>query len=142
MFKKLKEALKERFRKRMYLEELIDTEYEIPPEILELAETFSGTKGGYFNYRIIETEEHWMDADNLDHKEYHYEIYEVYYNGLNEIIAWTQEPVSLYFDNNEDVKNMLRHIIEAANKKILKIKVNKDKEEELIELNKYIKDIK
>lgn len=141
MIKKLIERFKEKHKSKMYIEELLNTEYEIPPEIEEIAESF-GNDNGYFNYRIIEREEHWTDVDNLDQVEYFYEIYEVYYNGLDEIIAWTQEPISLSFENNQDVKDMIGHIIEAANKKILKVKINKDKQEELIELNKYIRDIK
>ena len=140
MIKKLIERLKEKHKSKMYAEELLNTEYKIPPEIEELAKSF-GT-GGYFNYRIIEREEHWTDANNLDQIEYFYEVYEVYYNDLDEIIAWAQEPISLSFENNQDVKDMIGHIIEAANKKILKIKINKDKQEELVELNKYIRDIK
>lgn len=141
MIKKLIERFKEKHKSKMYMEELLNTEYEIPPEVEELAETF-GTGRCYFNYRIIEREEHWTDADNLDQVEYFYEIYEVYYNSLDEIIAWTQESVSLSFENSQDVKDMIRHIIEATNKKILKIKINKDKQEKLIEINKYIRDIK
>ena len=111
---------------------------EIMEEAEELAESF---EGGYFNYRIIEKEDKWIDLDNKEQIEYFYEIHEVYYNGKDEIIAWTENPISIYFETYNDIRDTINHIKKAANNKILKL-IKEDEEEKLIELDKYMKDIK
>ena len=111
----------------------------IPPEIEELAESFDD---GYFNYRIIEKEIQWADVEGENHIEYYYELYEVYYNSKNEIIAWTENPVPLCFEEDSDIDTVIIHINEARKKKILKLLREDSDNEELIELDKYMRDIK
>lgn len=139
MIKKLIERFKEKYKSKMYMKELLNTEYEIPSEVEELAESFNR---GYFNFRLIEKETRWTDADNKEKIEYYYEIHDVYYNDKDEIVAWSEEPTSLYLEYGSDVEDLINHITEASSKKILKIIKDSDDEDELIELNKYIKDIK
>lgn len=111
-------------------------------EVLEEAEDLANDfKGGYFNYRMIEKEDKWTGLEGEELVEYFYEIHEVYYDDNDNIVAWTENPIHLYFNNNEDVKTEIKHIKDAANKKLLKL-IKDGENEKLIELDKYIRDIK
>ena len=126
---------------------------EISEKVMEKLEDLrKDFEGGYFNYRVIEKEYIWENNSNfteeeikeykLDEPELYYEIHEVYYNGKDEIVAWTENPISIYFEDYYDVKDMIKHIKNSTKHKILKLIANEDGGEELIELNKYMKNIK
>lgn len=100
-------------------------------------------KGGYWNYRIIQkTNSYKLSSDKIISETY-YEIHEVYYNEKNEIVAWSQEPMSIYFQNYNDYVITLKQIKKAIKYPILKLEGSeKENTEKLIETNKYLKDIK
>ncbi len=112
---------------------------DIMKEAEELAEDW---EGGYFNYRLVEKEDRWTGLDGKEKIEYYYEIHEVYYNGKDEIIAWSENPMHLYFETDYDIKEEIKHIKRASKAKILKLIKNENGDDSLIELDKYIKDIK
>lgn len=138
----LKETIKEVDKIMSDLKENQDNP-EISKEIIEKAKDLAkDCEGGYFNYRIIEKEDKWTDLDGVEWTEYYYEIHEVYYNGKDEIIAWTENPINVYFETYSDVRDTINHIKKASNAKILKLITKEDGDEELIELDTYMKDIK
>lgn len=115
-------------------------EYEIPGEIEELAESIGG---GWFNFRLVEKERYWKDLDGKENCDVFYEIHEIYYRSDGSIWAWSQEPISLYFENKYDYKDTLSILKEVYKKPILKLIPKSDIEDEkLIKTNKYIKNIK
>ena len=140
----LDEAIKE-VDKSIYNEDIS----EAMQKAEDLAKDFDG---GYFNYRIVEKEYKWKNNSNLDEEtikrykldepEIYYEIHEVYYNGKNEIVAWTTNPISIYFETYYDIRDTINHIKKAASTKILKLVEDENGDDSLIELDKYIKDIK
>ncbi len=67
--------------------------------------------------------------------EKHYEIHEVYYDENGKIIAYTEYPLRLIFDNKEDLNDILMGIFEAVDKPILEQKDN-----EFIETDENWKD--
>lgn len=100
-------------------------------------------KGGYWNYRLIEKTISYKLKDGNVLSETVYEIYEVYYNEKNEIIAWTAEPMNLFFQSFNDYKMILHRIKNAVKRPILRLEDFKEEDnEKLIETNKYLKDIK
>lgn len=101
-----------------------------------LRETIKEFSGGWFNYRIVEKTRTYKTTDK-EIQETYYDIHEVYYDGKGKIIAWTQDPMTIYFENYSDVKFYIKAIKDASKKEILKIENNK-----LISTNKYMKDIK
>ena len=99
-------------------------------------------KGGYWNYRIIQkTTSYKLSSDKLISETF-YEIHEVYYSEKNEIIAWSQEPISMYFQNYNDYKTILKQFKKATKYPILKLEtIKEDNTEKLIETDKYLKNI-
>ena len=122
------------------LDELLDKDYEIPEHIKELADSLSG---GWWNYRLFENETKWKDISSKEHTEYYYDIHEVYYNAKGEIWAWSENPMSLSFEEYNDLKEVSKQIKRACKHSILKIVPASDTEnEEIIDTGKYLKDIK
>jgi len=117
----------------------MDKDYKIPAEVEELANEWSG---GWFNCRIIEKERKWTGVDNKEYTDIYYEIHEVYYDGKGNIIAWTEAPMSIWFENKYDVKYTINHIKKATKHTILKMITKENGDEELIDTGKYIKNIK
>ena len=113
-------------------------EYEVPKEIEEMASSWSG---GWFNYRIIEKENSYEGRDGKKYTDVYYEIHEVYYDGKGNPFAWTQNPISIWFEDRYDVKDIIQHIKKATKHTILKL-IKDDEGEELIDTGKYIKNIK
>jgi len=78
--------------------------------------------GVYWNTRFIERKETWKSEDNSN-KEYfniYFDLHEVHYDKNNKPIAWTSEPDSLTFNNEDDVKMTIKHIQEALNRTVLR----------------------
>ena len=78
--------------------------------------------GIYWNTRFIERKETWKSEDNSN-KEYfniYFDLHEVHYDKNNKPIAWTSEPDSLTFNDEEDVKITIKHIQEALNRTVLR----------------------
>lgn len=132
--------LLKKWKSKKYLNHLMEKskDYEIPPEIEELAESL---EGGYWNYRILQMEY----KDKIGKHKYHekwYEMREVYYKENDEPWAWSAEPETFSIQSIEDAKFLKQKAAEAMIKPILAIKKDKDGEEYLVELNKTIYDIK
>lgn len=121
-------------------EDLVDFEMseDLKDTIKELSNTFSD---GWFNYRIVEKEHKWNDIDDSIISELYYEIHEVYYGADGDIIAWTENPISIYFENIFDANDTIKHIKDAIKKPILKYDPDTDGDS-LYETDKYLKDIK
>lgn len=114
-------------------------EYEVPEEVEEMANDLSG---GWFNYRIIEKENSYEGKDGKQYTDIYYEIHEVYYNGKGEPFAWTENPISIWFEDKYDVKAIIQHIKKATKHTILKMVKDKYGDDSLVDTKKYIKDIK
>lgn len=133
MFKKKKKEI------NTELDELLNKDYEVPEEIEEMAEHLSG---GWWNYRIIEKTNTWEGVDKKTYTDTYYEIHEVYYNGRAEIWGWTQNPMSLWFEDGFDAKQSIKNIKKAMKHTILKLTTKENGDETLIDTGKYIKHIK
>lgn len=110
-------------------------EKELMEKAEKLAESFDG---GWWNYRIIEIEESWTDKEGKVYTEKVYEIHEVYYNGNGDVIAWTKNSIGLFFDDYDDLRDVLKHIKKASKKTVLKL-IKENDNEKLIDTNKKIK---
>lgn len=115
-------------------------------DILEITGDLADTlDGGWFNYRIVEKEVKYVNLNNEDFCDIYYEIYEVYYDKSGRIFAWSENPMSLSFENKYDYKDTLKHIKTASKHKILKMITitNKDGKEvsKLVPIDKYLKQI-
>lgn len=108
-------------------------------EAEELANEWTG---GYWNYRLIEKENKWTGVDNKEYIDIYYEIHEVYYDGKGKVIAWSENPMSLYFENKHDVSFILKRIKKATKKSILKLVKKDNGDEDLISTNRFLKNIK
>lgn len=97
--------------------------------------------GGWWNYRLIEKTTSWTGKDDKEYSETFYEIHEVYYDGNGQPFAWSENPMSIYFTDNKDVKIILKQIKEACKHNILRIETTKDGES-LVSTNKKMKQIK
>ena len=121
----------------------LDIGKEIPCEIHEAADRFSN---GYWNYRLIEKEDKWTGGDNKEYYSKYFVIHEVYYDGNNEVFAWTEEPIKLYFQVGDDIKILNKRLKKASKLPILKVIKEKDEDneeiEKLVSTNKYLKDYK
>lgn len=82
-------------------------------------------RGGHWNYRVIEKSNGYY---------IYYEIHEVYYDKNEEIIAWTENPVDLYFEDFRSLKLLTKRFKKAGRKTILKIE-----NDDLIDTGKYLK---
>lgn len=98
---------------------------------------FNDLDNGYFNYRIVEKNKTYLGNDGELTTDTWYDIHEIFYTKSGTIIGMSENPATLYMESYSDLKNEIKHIKEASKKKILTIE--KDK---LVEINKYIKDIK
>ena len=111
---------------------------EIPKEIEELADELSG---GWWNYRIVEKSNSWIGPDGNRHLERYYELHEVYYNGKGEIWSWTENPVGIYFESYEEMKQILKQYKKACKHPILKFEKH-GIEETLVETGEYLYKLK
>ena len=98
--------------------------------------------GGWWNYRIIEKRKDWEGVDKKTYTDIYYEIHEVYYSGKGEIWGWTQNPMSLWFEDGFDAKQSIKHIKKAMKHTILRLDTKEDGDETLVDTGKYIKHIK
>ena len=131
MLKLFKKWKKEKFLNHLEEE---SKKYEVPPEIEELAESLGG---GYWNYRIMQLE--YKDKYG---REKWYEMREVYYDGENNIWAWSASPETFSVESIDDIKHLKEQTALAMIKPILAIKKDKEGKEYVEELTKTIYDIK
>ena len=75
----------------------------------------------YWNTRIIKHNEHG---------ETYYGIHEVYYDKDDKPVMWSDKPIKIVFEDEEELNTILRLILEAKYKTILELK-----DEELIDTN-------
>ena len=107
-------------------------------------------KDGYWNYRVIEKESRFTYKDGKyagkTRVELYYEIHEIYYDGEGNPVAWSADPMRMYFQEKEDPKYYIKRIREASRHKIFKLEeyVDEDGEkyERLVKLDKRIIDLK
>ena len=95
---------------------------------------------GYWNYRLIEHKSSWKDTNGEEQIEKTFEIHEVYYDNNGKIIAWTENPVKLYFQSLDDLKATIRRLKKLKHKTILKL-VEYIDGEKLEDTGKLLKDI-
>lgn len=98
------------------------------------------SNGGYWNYRLVEHDNSWTDERKEKHIEKTFEIHEVYYDKDGNIVAWTENPVQLYFQSLADLKTMIRRLKELKQKTILRI-VEYIDGEKLEDTGKRLKDV-
>ena len=99
-----------------------------------------GLSDGYWNYRLVEHKNSWKDLDGKTQIEKTFEIHEVYYDKDGNIIAWTENPVQLYFQSLADLKAMIKRLKKLKQKTILRI-VEYIDGEKLEDTGKLLKDI-
>lgn len=87
-------------------------------------------KGGYWNYRFVKNEVHSEDKVIG----IYYDLYEVYYDENDKIIAWSEQPRGIQIVDRGDLKTFLKQIKKASKNKVLEIDYNG----KLVELNEYI----
>lgn len=81
----------------------------------------------------------------IDTKEYfekYFEIHEVYYKGDGEIWGWSENPMSIYFENFKEVGHLVKQIRAATRKPVLRLVKGEDGEEELVPTMKTLKEYK
>ena len=111
---------------------------EVPKEIEALAELVSGS---YWNYRwlktVLECDEYDDDGNQTGNKynEVYYQLHEVYYDNNEVPFMWSENPITFYADNQEDMLQLFARAVEASKKPVLQI-VN----EKLVELNEYMQE--
>lgn len=86
--------------------------------------------GGWWNYRFVKNEVH---NENKVIGIY-YDLYEVYYDENDKIIAWLEQPRGIQIVDRGDLKTFLKQIKKASKNKVLEIDYNG----KLVELNEYI----
>jgi hypothetical protein len=86
--------------------------------------------GGYWNYRFVKNEVHSEDKVIG----IYYDLYEVYYDENDKIIAWSEQPQGIQIVDRGDLKTFLKQIKKASKNKVLEIDYNG----KLVELNEYI----
>ena len=109
--------------------------------ILEETEELAGDPGGWWNYRLIEKESHWTNKAGKEYFEKYFEIHEVYYKGDGEIWGWSENPMSIYFENFKEVGHLIKQIRAATRKPVLKL-VKSEDGEELVPAMKTLKEYK
>lgn len=76
---------------------------------------FNKKDKSYWNYRFIK-----KSFYNNDHVEnVYYELYEIYYDNDNKIIAWSEQPVTLEICDKKDLKIFMRQIKNATKSTVL-----------------------
>lgn len=86
--------------------------------------------GGWWNYRFVKNEVH--NEDKVIG--IYYDLYEVYYDENDKIIAWSEQPRGIQIVDKGDLKIFLKQIKKASKNKVLEIDYNG----KLVELNEYI----
>ena len=86
--------------------------------------------GGWWNYRFVKNEVY--NEDKVIG--IYYDLYEVYYDENDKIIAWSEQPRGIQIVDRGDLKIFLKQIKKASKNKVLEIDYNG----KLVELNEYI----
>ena len=94
--------------------------------------------GAYWNTRLVEKRSTWKSQfNNMDYFSIQFVIHEVHYDKDHNIVAWTENPISLNFENYDDAKGTVKHIKDALKRTVLRYEGDK-----LIDTHKYIKQYK
>lgn len=88
-------------------------------------------KGGYWNYRFVKNEVY----DEGKVIGIYYDLYEVYYDENDKIIAWSENPQGIQIVDRGDLKIFLKQIKIASKNKVLEKDLRTGK---LVELDEYI----
>lgn len=121
------------------LDKILEKKYNVPEEIEELANDLSG---GWWNYRLIEKENRWKNKAGKEYFEKYFEIHEVYYKADGEIWAWSENPMSIYFEDFKEVGQLIKQIKNATRKPVLRLVKGVDGKEELVPTMKTLKQYK
>lgn len=105
----------------------------------EIEKATSDFDGGWWNYRLIEKTEKWTYKGE-EHTEKSYDMHEVYYDKNGKPIAWSENPVRIYFSEYNDIADLIRKIKRTKRLTILKL-VKKKNKELLIDTNKTFKQL-
>lgn len=77
--------------------------------------------GVYWNTRLVEKKNIWRSQfDNIDYFSTQFVIHEVHYDKDHNIIAWTENPISLNFEDYDDAKGTIKHMKDALKRTVLK----------------------
>ena len=94
--------------------------------------------GVYWNTRLVEKKNIWKSQfDNMDYFSVQFVIHEVHYDKDHNIIAWTENPISLNFEDYSDAKGTIKHIKDALKRTVLRYERDK-----LVDTGKLIKQYK
>ena len=100
----------------------LDTKQKIKDFVDEISLAW---RGGWWNYRILQKSNGYY---------IYYEIHEVYYDKDGKIIAWSENPVDLYFECTKDLKFLMKKFKRATKRTILRVE-----DDDLIDTKKYLK---
>lgn len=126
-------------RKENGLDKILKKKYDIPEEMEKLADDLAG---GWWNYRLIEKENRWKDKTGKEYFEKYFEIHEVYYREDGEIWAWSENPMSIYFEDYKEIGQLIKQIKNATKKPVLRLVKDDKGEEELVPVMKTLKQYK
>lgn len=102
---------------------------KIPEKIEEFSESISDS---HWNHRIIMKQDKYYGT--------YFEMHEVYYNENNEPWGWTSECEVYSFENYQNLLEMKKQVENAMNQTVLKLEIDENGEEDLIDTGLYIKD--
>ena len=95
---------------------------------------------GWWNYRFVQITNTWT-CNKKEQSETYYELHEVYYDGKGRVICWSENPMSIYYDDYKDHKTVMKQIKKAYKKPVMKL-INKDTDDEtLVPLGKTMKQL-
>lgn len=95
----------------------------------------------YWNYRIVKkTASYTSKESGLSVSDTFYEIHDFYYNDKDKIVAWGENPVSIYFTDYRDYKDFFKLIRKASKFTILEF-IEEDNKTKVINTGLYLKDI-
>ena len=95
-------------------------------------------KGTYWNTRLVEKKSTWKSQlDYMNYFSIQFVVHEVHYDKDNNIVAWSENPISLSFSDYEDAKGTIKHIKDALKRTVLRYEGDK-----LVDTGKLIKQYK
>lgn len=106
------------------------SKHKIPKEVEELAEDLSG---GYWNTRVIRKHVDGKYENGEEYHETYMAVYEVYYRKDDSIWAWSENPMTIGFEDKEEFGILINQIFDAAQRPVLE-----EIDEKLVETDEVI----
>ena len=100
----------------------------------------AGFKGKYWNTRVIRTHVVYHFESGYVSDEYMFSIHEVYYNKKDKPIAWTENPISVQFGNENWLNGILEQIEDARKRTVLELENIDGKCGHLVDNGKMLSD--